>query len=248
MIDFLPAATAHDETVRDARLAVLPIGSFEQHGAFLPLATDTVVACAVSSAIAERYPVMSLPPITVSCSHEHAAWRGTVSISSQTLYRIVVDIAESLRRSGVERLALISGHGGNYVLSNVVQEFTAVHGPVMSIFPQGPDWALARKEAGMHSDGHADMHAGELETSILLHAAPELVRPGNATADWAADNRPHLLTSGMREYTTSGVIGYPSLGTPDKGQLCLESLTRSFGDTVRLLIGKIPEKAPEQQK
>ena len=235
MIELITAATAADEKQRDASIAVLPIGSFEQHGNFLPLITDTVVACAIAQAVARTYPVMLLPPITVSCSHEHAAWRGTVSISARTLYQIIADIADSLDRSGVERLVLINGHGGNYVLSNVVQEYTAAHGPKMSLFPQSHDWTKARVDAGMETDSHEDMHAGELETSLLLHVAPHLVRPGNETADWIASDRPHLLTLGMSAYTRSGVIGRPSLGTAEKGKAALDSLAASFADHLRVI-------------
>lgn len=240
MIDLVTAATAADEKMRDADVAVLPVGSFEQHGDFLPLITDTVVACAVAQAVAKAYPVMLLPPVTVSCSHEHAAWRGTVSISARTLYQIVFDVAESLRRSGVDRLVLVNGHGGNYVLSNVVQEYTVVHGPTMGLFPLGPDWARARTDAGMRTGGHEDMHAGELETSLLLHVAPHLVRPGNEAADQVADDRPHLLTLGMAGYTTSGVVGRPSLGSAEKGRAALASLTGSFGQHLSALGSRIP--------
>src|SRR5690606_3727544 len=98
VIDLLPTATAKDEQERDAKVALLPIGSFEQHGDYLPLITDTIVACAISTEIARVRPVMVLPPITISCSHEHSAWRGTVSVSATTLYRLVSDIADSVRR------------------------------------------------------------------------------------------------------------------------------------------------------
>lgn len=235
MIDLITSATAADEKQRDASVAVLPIGSFEQHGDFLPLITDTVVACAIAQEIAKAYPVMLLPPVTVSCSHEHAAWRGTVSISARTLYQVVADIADSLNRSGVQRLVLVNGHGGNYVLSNVVQEYTAVHGPVMSLFPQPHDWTKARIDAGMETDSHEDMHAGELETSLLLHVAPQLVRAGHESADWIASDRPHLLTLGMSAYTSSGVIGRPSLGTAEKGKAALGSLAASFADHLSVI-------------
>lgn len=237
MIDLITTATAADEKQRDARVAVLPIGSFEQHGDYLPLITDTVVACAIAQEVAKTYPVMLLPPITVSCSHEHAAWRGTVSISARTLYQLIADITASLTHSGIQRLVLVNGHGGNYVLSNIVQEHTAAHGPTMSLFPLAHDWAKARADAGMHTGSHEDMHAGELETSLLLHIAPHLVRPGNHTADWTANDRPHLLTLGMSAYTSSGVIGRPSLGTPEKGKAVLESLTASFADHLRVING-----------
>jgi creatinine amidohydrolase len=228
MIDLITTATAKDERDRDAKIALLPVGSFEQHGDYLPLITDTVVACAIANEIAKTHPVMLLPPITVSCSHEHAAWRGTASISSQTLYRIVTEIADSVRRSGVEHLVVVNGHGGNYVLSNVVQEYTAVHGPAMSLFPLTGDWDRARSDAGMETDAHSDMHAGELEVSILLAVAPNLPRKGFENADWSAGERPHLLSFGMGAYTKSGVIGKPSLGTSDKGSAALAVLSNAF--------------------
>src|SRR4051794_31609328 len=118
----LPTATTVDERDRGATTALLPVGSFEQHGPFLPLITDTVVAMTVAQAIAAAHPVLLLPPVTISCSHEHAPWAGTVSIRAATLYAMVNDIANSLRDKGVHHLAVINGHGGNYVLGNVVQE------------------------------------------------------------------------------------------------------------------------------
>jgi creatinine amidohydrolase len=234
LLDLTTTATAKDEAERAASVALLPVGSFEQHGDYLPLATDTIVASAIAREIAARYPVLVLPPITISCSHEHAAWRGTVSISARTLHQVVVDIADSLSASGVRRLAIISGHGGNYVLNNVAQE-ASIHGPRVALFPQWPDWDKAREDAGLESGGHEDMHAGEIETSILLATCPEAVRPGNEAADWTADDRPHLLTLGMAGYTKSGVIGRPSLGTQAKGVEVLASLVRSFEPFFTLL-------------
>jgi creatinine amidohydrolase len=84
----LTTAPSRDERERQARVAVLPVGSCEQHGDYLPLITDTVVACVVAREISEAYNLWLLPPITISCSHEHAAWPGTVSISARTLHRI----------------------------------------------------------------------------------------------------------------------------------------------------------------
>ncbi|GAA4441918.1 creatininase family protein [Actinokineospora soli] len=222
MVDPLPLTTTVD--VRDARAlaAVLPVGSFEQHGAHLPLTTDTIVACAIASAVAAAYPVLLLPPITISCSHEHAAWPGTVSISARTLHAVVTDIADSLRRSGVPNLVLVNGHGGNYVLANVAQE---AFGRI-AVFPTSADWAEARAAAGVRTSSASDMHAGEVETSILLHVRPEAVRPG--AADSFADDRRHLLTRGMAAYTSSGVVGAPSLGTAAKGEAVLAHLVGTF--------------------
>ncbi|WP_079166012.1 creatininase family protein [Streptomyces sp. NRRL S-31] len=234
----LPADTTEDVRTREAgaaaRVAVLPVGSLEQHGPFLPLATDTLVACAVAREIAAVHPVRLLPPVTVSCSHEHAAWPGTVSISAVTLHAVVSDIASSLRRSGVDALVVVNGHGGNYVLGNVVQEASA-RGERMALFPAAEDWEAAREQAGVVTSLLTDMHAGEIETSILLHAHPEFVRPGYETADFTADDRRRLLTVGMSAYTESGVIGRPSLGSAEKGKKLLSSLAESFGPLFDLL-------------
>ncbi|MET8561797.1 creatininase family protein [Streptomyces flaveolus] len=234
----VPTDTTQDVRTRgagvSAQVAVLPVGSFEQHGPFLPLATDTLVACAVAREIAAAYPVHLLPPVTVSCSHEHAAWPGTVSISAVTLHAVVSDIAASLRRSGVDALVVVNGHGGNYVLGNVVQEASA-RGERMALFPAVEDWEAARERAGVVTSLLTDMHAGEIETSILLHAHPEFVRPGHESADFVADDRRHLLTVGMSAYSESGVIGRPSLGSAEKGKELLASLTESFDPYLTLL-------------
>lgn len=228
-MNLLPTATSDQEWRRAARVALLPVGSFEQHGAFLPLATDTIVACAIAERVAAAYDLFLLPPVTISCSHEHSAWAGTVSISHTTLTAIVTDIMASLQRSSPVRLALINGHGGNYVLSNIVQEAN-VDGPVMTLFPTRDDWSTARRAAGLVSDGHDDMHAGELEVSLLRHVSPELVRPGVEETDHQAKDRKLLLVRGMADFTSNGVIGMPSAGSADKGRMILDSLVESFGE------------------
>lgn len=111
-----------------------------------------------------RIPAFAVPPITISCSHEHVGWPGTVSISARTLHRVVTDIAASLAASGVHRLVLANGHGGNYTLGNIAQE-TSTHGPlwqspatqgVGSCSDPGPD-------GDRRSRGHARRRAGDID-------------------------------------------------------------------------------------
>jgi creatinine amidohydrolase len=233
----LPNTTSADERHRGASIAVLPVGSFEQHGAHLPLATDAMIATVIAQEIAETYDLFLLPAITIACSHEHAGFPGTVSISAATLHAMINDIAASLAANGVHRLLIVNGHGGNYVLSNIVQE-ASIHGPTMALFPRTADWDSARAASGMTTNGHDDMHAGELETSILLHAHPDVVRPEHKSADHDANHRPHLLTLGLRAYTTTGVIGRPSLGTAEKGKAVLDDLIRAAGSYIEQLTTK----------
>ncbi|MGW3893225.1 creatininase family protein [Micromonospora chokoriensis] len=228
-MDLIPMTTSAEVAARTPSVAVLPVGSFEQHGSHLPLTTDTVVASAIAASIAARHDVLVLPPITISCSHEHAAWPGTVSISHQTLSAVVEDIRASLAGSGITRLAIVNGHGGNYVLSNIVQTANARNPRTMTLFPSRTDWERARGAAGLQTDGHRDMHAGELEVSVLLHCWPEAVRAGFEQGDHFADERDMLLVHGMSAYTKTGVIGQPSAGTAEKGRLLLRSLAEAFG-------------------
>jgi creatinine amidohydrolase len=236
-VDLFTSATAADEARRNARVAVLPVGSFEQHGDHLPLATDTVIACVIAARIAETYDLFLLPPITVSCSHEHEGLPGlpgTVSISASTLLSVVDDIRVSLARSGISKLALVNGHGGNYVLSNVTQQANVEHRSVV-LFPGRDDWNAARDHAGAATSAHDDMHGGEMETSILLHTHPELVGDTYAHADHEADNRPHLLVTGMKGYTSNGIIGRPSEAASAKGKAALDSLAASFADHLKTI-------------
>ncbi|SKH59788.1 creatinine amidohydrolase [Mycobacteroides abscessus subsp. massiliense] len=223
----IPTTTTTDP-VAQAPVAVLPVGSFEQHGPFLPLGTDTLIATAIATAISEHHNTFQLPPITFGCSHEHAAFPGTISISAATLTYVIEDIAESAAAQGAGGLLVVNAHGGNAVLTNVVQQTNRHSTSIrLGLYPSREDWTEARTAAAITSSNHDDMHAGELETSILLAAYHEYLRDGWNSADHAATDRRHLTTLGIGAYTRSGVIGYPSAATQAKGQKALDHLGRS---------------------
>ncbi|BBY60676.1 hypothetical protein MSAR_38120 [Mycolicibacterium sarraceniae] len=145
------------------------------------------------------------------------------------------DIASSIARQGIRALIIVNGHGGNYVLANCVQELNA-HGPIRAgLYPAREDWADARKAAGIVSSSHEDMHAGELETSIVLAYSPGAVRAGWESADHLSGDRRYLTTLGIGAYTNSGVIGRPSLATADKGNAVLSYLGQSAGRLINLV-------------
>lgn len=225
--DVISTETSPDVAARGSKIAVLPIGSFEQHGDILPLSTDTIVATQIASMVARAKYLWLLPPITVSCSQEHADWAGTLSIPAATLIRLVEDIVASADAQGAEHVVIINGHGGNYVLQNIVQEASD-----LSLFPGRSDWTAAREAAGLETNAHDDMHAGELEVSVLLHCAPDLVGQDFKRRDHLTGGRPHLLTHGLRPYTESGIVGRPSLASPEKGAAVLDALATLFNDHI----------------
>jgi len=231
----IPDTTTTDPAATNS-VAVLPVGSFEQHGPHLPLGTDCLIACAIATAISQHHNVFRLPPITFGCSHEHAAYPGTVSISATALAAVIADITQSLIQQAVRGLIVVNAHGGNAVLTNVVQQANQPATPInVGLYPSREDWTEARTAAGITSTNHDDMHAGELETSILLAAYPSYLRAGWNTADHSASDRRYLTTVGISAYTTTGVIGYPSRATEAKGHALLNHLGRNADTLVTLL-------------
>jgi len=231
----IPDIVATDDHTREA-IAVLPIGSYEQHGPCLPLATDTLIADAIATSISKHHRVFHLPAITYGCSHEHRYFRGTVSISATTLAAIVTDIADSLAEQSSRALLIVNAHGGNAVLTNIVQQANHPGARLrVGLYTSRDDWAHARTAAGITSSSHDDMHAGELETSILLATHPTYVRDGWQQLDHTASDRRYLTTVGMTAYTTTGVIGYPSRASATKGRIVLDHLGHNAATVIELL-------------
>ncbi len=85
MAAMLPITTSYDVADQQPDIAVLPVGSFEQHGRHLPLTTDSLIATAIAERIANDYQLLRLPVVALGCSHEHSEFAGTVSIKATTL-------------------------------------------------------------------------------------------------------------------------------------------------------------------
>lgn len=226
----LNTPTLPELTARPPRVAILPIGAYEQHGAHLPYTTDTLIAQLLASHLAPRVSALLLPPLPFSCSHEHAGFPFAVSLSLETLAATVRDVLNSLERDGIELLILLNGHGGNYVLGNVAQELNQDR-PRVLLLPQRQHWEKAVATAELGVTVSADMHGGAIETSLLMHAMPEVVR-SSERRDHEANSRPWLTALGMRHYTASGIIGFPERASAKAGERLLTSLTDSLAHEV----------------
>lgn len=207
--------------------AWVPIGSFEQHGPFLPLATDTLIATGLAEDAQRRLGGLLLPPVPVGCSQEHRAFPGTVSVPASLLDAWVSTIIRDLWRQGTRHIILVNAHGGNYVLQHTVQECMADAAPDQAVMLvlQRTHWEQALHRAQTPWSLHDDMHAGAIETSLLMARFPEFhLTPPPPTADHRSSDRPHFVTWGLAHYSSTGIIGTPSKASADHGRVLWATL------------------------
>jgi creatinine amidohydrolase len=188
--------------------AILGIGSLEQHSLHLPVETDFFFASRVSREAAERLEALLLNPLPYYTSLEHLDFAGTVTLKPETLKAVVWDIAESVGRWGIRYLVLLNAHGGNFCLIPTARQW--------NMDRKIPHLLLVDFFSGL-SDMGDNLHAGEVETSMMLHLAPERVRadkPEDFVPRWSRADLTHF---GMRGISPTGVWGYPSRGSAAKG-------------------------------
>ncbi|WP_307801694.1 mycofactocin biosynthesis peptidyl-dipeptidase MftE [Actinomadura violacea] len=221
MAGSLDLAGAAWTDVRAAPLVLVPVGSCEQHGPHLPLSTDTVIAEAVAARAADalrpdaRGQVLVAPPIAFGASGEHADFPGTVSIGHEALTSVLVETVRSLAL-WAGRVVFVNGHGGN------VPTLDAAAGR-MRIEGHDAGWVGCGVPGG-------DAHAGFTETSVMLHLAPDLVRPFDAvTGDTRplAAIMPELVAGGVRAVSPSGVLGDPAGASAERGREIVAAMVAS---------------------
>ena len=209
-------------------LAILPVGAIEQHGPHLPLGADWMEADAIAKGVARKLGAYLLPAMPFGNSQAHVGFRGSVSLSFDTLAAVVTDIALSLLDQGFRRIVVINLHGGNIVLKIAVRELNAMQqtGKVILVNPA----SVAGEKLSVILDSFQDeKHAGEWETSVILDQSPELVREGRI--DHVPDLSPEYFDyAPMKLYCPDGIWGRSSLATAEKGRRALEIMV---DETVR---------------
>jgi creatinine amidohydrolase len=212
-------------------LGVIGIGSCEQHSSHLPLETDFFFAAAVSRAVADRLGAMLLNPLPYSTSLEHVGFAGTVTLKPETLKATIWDIAESAGQWGIRHLVLLNAHGGNFVLIPTARQW--------NMEGRTPRLLLVEFFSGLSGVGD-NLHACEVETSLMLYLAPDRVRLDRAVDFVPPWTRADLTHLGMKGCSPRGVWGYPSRAGAEKGRRWFEEAVEYCCRRVRELVEAMP--------
>lgn len=222
-------------------VAVLPLGATEQHGPHLPLQVDSVLADGVVAAalplLPSDLPVLFLPTQTVGFSPEHQAFPGTLSLKAETVIRLWTDIAEGVAAAGVKKLVLFNAHGGHVGPMDVVARDLRAR---LGLLVYSVSWfnlpLPPAVEALFPPDEHRfGVHAGDVETSMMLALAPAQVRMNQAQAfhstsrDRAAgypilgNGKSAKFAWQMQDVNPAGAAGNAAAATAQKGQALLQA-------------------------
>jgi len=237
----LPDAFLSTHALRAARpeMALLTIGSVEQHGAHLPLGTDWIIGQALAPRVADALGAYCLPVMPFGTAREHSGNLGTTFLEASTLYAVVTDLCTTLAAEGFHKICVLQTHGGNWVIKPAVRDLNLKRPGLAVAWADPFRLALpALKEACPTCIN--EVHGGEMETSVMLHIAPHLVDMSKAV-----DFVPEGATQEYLDYLPvtrlcpPGIWGRATLATPAKGKVCFEALVeasvRYFAETHRRL-------------
>jgi creatinine amidohydrolase len=239
--DFAGASTA-------GWIAVLPLAAVEQHGPHLPLGVDAFVAEAylrrVRDILPPDLPVTFLPVQRVGVSVEHLSYPGTLTLSAATAIAAWTELGESVARTGIRKLVLVTSHGGNVAAMELVARDLRARFGTLAVTVGWhrfgyPDGAFSSEEK-KHG-----IHGGDIETSLMLAAVPEAVRTDKAHRaipetvamaqefKWLGAYRPAGFAWMTQDLNPTGAVGDATLAKADKGEAALMQGAQAFVELLR---------------
>ena len=223
-------------------VVVVPLGSMEQHGLHMPFSTDTAIVTELARRVEKALPdrVLLLPTVWLGHSPHHLAFPGSISLDCRPYADMIKGICHSLVAGGFRRIFLLNGHGGNQVpgpvalreLKTELKHISGLQIAFASYWWLGHETISAVRESPLGGVSHA----GEMETSIILALYPERValdrvrRDGQVEASsyiWPKDlqRASRVITvQEFEEMSETGTIGYPDLGSAEKGERFLSGI------------------------
>lgn len=237
--------TAKDfaELPRSKVVAVLPVGAVEQHGPHLPLSVDQAIVdgmvAAVVPLLPDDLPVLFLPTLPVGKSNEHSQWPGTLTFSAATLMAMWSEIGDSVAAAGVRKLVLLNSHGGQMAPMDIVARDLRIKHMMLVVAANWFAMGLPKGVITPEEERHG-IHAGDLETSVMLALHPNLVQMDRArdfvpkNAQLAAENRLLGLTPAgrlawqMQDMNAAGAAGDATKATAEKGRQVIDHAARQI--------------------
>lgn len=231
---------------RERVVAVVPLGSMEQHGLHMPFSTDTVIVTELARRVERQLPdrVVLLPTVWLGHSPHHLAFPGSISLDSRPYADMVKGICRSLVSGGFRRIFLLNGHGGNQTpapvaLRELKSEFKDTPGLYIAFASY---WRLGDKVIGAVRESQVGgvSHAGEMETSIVLALHPERVAMDRARRDGQSEgasyigpkdlqrSAPVIVVEDFEELSETGTIGHPDLASAEKGKRFLAGIAEEL--------------------
>ena len=230
----------------DQVVAVLPVAAIEQHGPHLPLSVDATLLQGVIDAALPQLPadlpMLFLPPQNVGLSPEHIRFPGTLTLSPATVIALWTEIGECVARAGIRKLLLFNGHGGQVSVMDIVARELRTRCGLIVYSASWFSLPLPEAVAGQFSaeEHRFGIHGGEIETSMMLHLAPQTVCMAQAqnfrsTSQDRAE-RYALLGNGksakmgwaMQDYHSAGAVGNAAAASADKGRSVVDAAAQAL--------------------
>lgn len=219
------------DAIRQARVALLPVGAMEQHGLHLPLGTDWYIASHIAQETAEQDGLLLLPGFPVGVSHEHRQFWGTLTVSPNQLRNQAIDVVRSLAAHDLQRIVFVNGHASNCGPLDEAARHLREDGIHAFVF----NWWLSIVSTIAELFPEPTAHAGSLETSLMLVIDPDLVREerfdrASESTEWGRYVEGVQVGFDVADFSDQGNVGDPRLADVENGMRVLmaarESLSR----------------------
>ncbi len=245
-----------ESRLSEVDLALLPVGAIEQHGPHLPLDTDAFDAEYLARRVAEACPdpkPLVLPLLPYGVSYHHDDFKGTISVSNDSLSKMVYDIGMACAGNGINKLVIVNGHGGN---GPTLQYAAQMINRDAQIFVAVDTGETSDVDMAELCETESDVHAGEFETSTSLAIRPDLVKMDRAEAFVPEFSSRYLNFSARRsiewyaqtsKISPTGVLGDPTLASAEKGRLMWEIMVANLVELVEELKGLTLDEIHERR-
>jgi creatinine amidohydrolase len=226
---------------RQATVLLAPYAACEQHGPHLPYFVDTLLCTAVAEGVERALPeqVLLLPTQWLGASAHHLPFFGTLTADLEQHVQLMVHPLSHYLAGGWRKVFLLNGHGGNIDTYHLALRQLHERFPEAELMAASY-WEIADREIAEHLTGPRKSvgHACEAETAMMLAVRPDLVRQELAEDCHLTTNAgigAAYVPTNMQGRTRRGVVGYPSLATPEQGKAMLEAVIQRITGAARTL-------------